>query len=137
MKAQASKAWPSWAAAGVSVVFGILTILSGGAVLFGGAAAQAAAGDAVPFILWFNFLSGFLYVIAGVGIAMGRSWSAKLSIVLALAIGLVFALFGLYISQGGSFEMRTVGAMTLRLVVWVAIAVVAVRFATDKRTTLG
>jgi hypothetical protein len=115
-------------AAGVAVVFGILTIVSGGTALFGGAEAQAAVGDAVPFVLWFNFLSGFVYVLAGVGIAMGRGWAVKLSIGLVAAIAVVFALFGLHVYQGAAFEMRTVGAMTLRLLVWIAIAAVALRY---------
>ena len=44
--------------AGFALVFGVLTIVSGGRVLFGGPEAQAAAGNAVHFVLWFNFLSG-------------------------------------------------------------------------------
>jgi hypothetical protein len=115
-------------AAGVAVVFGILTIVSGGTALFGGPDAQAAVGDAVPFVLWFNFLSGFVYVLAGAGIAMGRRWAVTLSIGLAAAVAVVFVLFGLHVYRGGAFEMRTVGAMTLRLLVWVAIAAVAVRY---------
>lgn len=87
-----------------------------------GAAEQAAAGGAVPFVLWFNFLSGFVYVLAGAGIAMGRRWAAGMAIALAAAIAAMFALFGLHVLQDGAFEMRTVGAMTLRLVVWIAVA---------------
>ncbi len=113
--------------AGVAVVFGVLTILSGGRALFGGVAAQAAAGDSVPFVLWFNFLSGFVYVLAGMGIAMERRWTAMLAIALTVAIAAVFAAFGLHIFQDGAFEMRTVGAMTLRLVVWIVISVVVVK----------
>lgn len=123
MKTHSSKSWPPRIAAGIALVFGVLTIVSGGDVLFGGAAAQAAAGDAVPFVLWFNFLSGFAYVLAGAGIAMGRRWAAMLAIVLAVAIAAVFALFGVHVLRGGAFEMRTVGAMVLRLSIWIAIAV--------------
>ena len=116
------------------MVFGVLTIVSGGRVLFGGAAARAAAGDFVPFVLWFNFMSGFVYVLAGVSIAMGRRWAATLSIALAVAIATAFALFGLHVFQGGAFEMRTVGAMSLRLVVWIVIAAVAARNLRAERT---
>lgn len=123
MKTCSSKTRPMRVAAGIAVVFGALTIVSGGRVLFGGAAAQAAAGDAVPFVLWFNFLSGFAYVLAGVGIALGRRWAATLAIALAVAIAAVFALFGLHVLRGGAFELRTVGAMVLQLGVWTAIAV--------------
>jgi len=129
MTAHSLRSWSLRITAGVAVVFGLLTIISGGRVLFGGSAAQEAAGDAVPFVLWFNFLSGFLYVLAGIGIAMHQRWAAWTAIGLAAGIAGVFALFGLHILQGEAFEMRTVGAMVLRLVVWVVISVVAFRSA--------
>lgn len=129
MKAQSSGKWPIRIAAGVAVAFGALTIVSGGWVLFGGTAAQEAAGNVVPFVLWFNFLSGFAYVLAGFGIAMGRRWAVAFSIALVAAIAVVFALFGLHVYQGSAFEMRTVGAMTLRLLVWIAITAVAIQCA--------
>ena len=122
-----TKHWPTRVAAGVAIVFGALTVLSGGTALFGGEAAQAAAGNAVPFVLWFNFLSGFAYVLAGIGIALGLAWAPKLSVALAAAIALVFAAFILHIVQGGAYEMRTVGAMILRLAVWVVIAFTVMR----------
>lgn len=127
MTVQLSRNWPMRIAAGVAIVFGLLTIVSGGRALFGGPAVVAAAGAAVPFVLWFNFLSGFVYVLAGIGIALGRRWAVTLSVGLAATIAAVFALFGLYVFQGGAFEMRTVGAMGLRLISWVAIAAAITR----------
>lgn len=127
MKANSSRKLPARIAAGVAVAFGALTIVSGARILFGDAAARGAAGDFVPFVLWFNFLSGFAYVLAGVGIAMGRRWATLLAMGLVAGIAAVFMLFGLHVSQGGAFEMRTLGAMILRLVVWILIATVAAR----------
>jgi hypothetical protein len=111
-----------WIAAAVAVVFGALTVVSGGTALFGGAAVQAAVGNAVPFVLWFNFLSGFVYVLAGIGIALRKPWGGTLAMALALAIVLVFALFGWHVYRGGAYEMRTVRAMALRAAVWIGIA---------------
>jgi hypothetical protein len=63
-------------AAVVAAVFGLATVISGGRALFGDAAAQAAVGQAVGFVLWFNFLAGFAYVAVAVGLlsaaALGR-----------------------------------------------------------------
>lgn len=113
---------PVRSVAGFALIFGILTIVSGGRVLFGGPGAQAAAGNAVPFVLWFNFLSGFAYVAAAVGILLLKPWARYLAIALAITIVAVFALFGWHVLSGGAFEMRTVGAMTLRSAVWIGIA---------------
>ena len=120
---------PGWAlvAAIIAILFGILTVIAGGSALFGSVEARAAVGNAVPFVLWFNFLSGFVYVLAGTGLFVWRRWAAQLSALLAGAILVVFAAFGLHVALGGAFEMRTVVAMILRSGVWVAIAIAACR----------
>lgn len=51
-----------------ALVFGILTIVAGGAVIFGPDGARDGAGAVVPFVLWFNFAAGFVYVTAAYGI---------------------------------------------------------------------
>lgn len=52
-------------------VFSVLTITSGGMALFGSPTARAAYGFVVPFVLWFNFLSGFAYLLAAYGCTHG------------------------------------------------------------------
>ncbi len=111
----------------VAIVFGILTIKSGGEVVFGNAAARTAAGNFVPFVVWFNFLAGFVYVAAGVGLWAQRRWAAVLAAALAAGTALAFAAFGAHIASGGAYEMRTVWALTLRLAVWSAITLFAWR----------
>ena len=108
----------------LAVLFGLLTIVSGGSTLFN-AEAQQAAGNTVGFVLWFNFLAGFAYVIAGVGLWRMQRWAMWLSLAIATASLIVFAAFGLHILTGGSYEMRTVAAMSLRTVVWFIISGVA------------
>ncbi len=115
------------AAALVAVLFGVLTAVSGGRTLFGGPEARQAAGAIVPFVLWFNFGAGFAYVIAGVGLWGRRRWSVPLAIAIAVATALVFAAFGVHVLTGGAYEARTVGAMALRTLVWMAIAWIGYR----------
>jgi len=109
----------------VAIGFGLLTIKEGGMTLSGDAAAVAAAGNYVPFVLWFNFLAGFAYVIAGIGLWLRRPWAAWLSVTIAAATALAFTAFGIHVVSGAAFEQRTVIAMTLRTLVWTAIAVIA------------
>lgn len=110
-------------AALVAAVFGILSVYSGGGVLFGGGA--TAAGAYVPFVVWFNFIAGFAYVVAAVGLWRARRWGAWVAVCIASASALVFVLFGMHAASGGAFEMRTVWAMTLRTALWTAIAALA------------
>ena len=120
---------PRWAAvlALVAIIFGIVTIIVGGKTLFGGAEQRAAAGNIVPFVLWFNFVAGFAYVFAGFGLFLWKRWAAQLPAVIAVATMVVFIAFGIHIFLGGMFEVRTVGAMIIRSVVWVVIAASACR----------
>lgn len=111
----------------IAIGFGLLTIREGGAVLFYDGAARAAAGNYVPFVLWFNFLAGFAYAIAGVGLWMRRRWTVGLASAIAATTALTFAAFGAHVYFGGAWEQRTLIAMSLRTLVWVGIAVVAWR----------
>lgn len=117
------RTWWLRAAAMVAALFGGLTIRSGGAVLFGEPEAVRDAGNVVPFVLWFNFVAGFAYLAAAVGLWRARIWGARMAIAIAGLTALVFALLGVHIATGGAFEMRTVWAMTLRTAVWGTLAV--------------
>lgn len=107
----------------LAMVFGIMTVFSGGNVLFGPDEAQRAAGNYLPFVVWFNFLAGFVYVIAGLAIWLRQSWALALAIIIAAATFLVALAFGFLVLRGDAYEMRTVGALALRIGVWVAISV--------------
>ncbi len=114
-------------AAVLAAVFGLMTIKEGGTVLFGDAAARAAAGAYVPFVLWFNFLAGFAYAIAAIGLWRRQRWAAWLAAGIAMATALTFAVFGVHVLAGGAYEQRTALAMALRTTVWTVIAALAWR----------
>jgi hypothetical protein len=118
--------WRIWTLRGLAlaaVAFGVATIASGGSVLFGEGAATA--GHFVPFVVWFNFVAGFFYVAAAVGLWLQAPWGRGLALALALASALIFAAFGIHVAMGGAYEMRTVAAMTLRTLFWAALAALA------------
>lgn len=114
-------------AAGVAIVFGALSVFSGGVALFGSDDARAAMGEVVPFVLWFNFLAGFAYIVAGIGLLLQHRPAIWISLGILAATILVFSAFGIHVWQGGTYEMRTLGAMILRSGVWAVISVVAWR----------
>ena len=122
-----NRRWDILIAAVVVTLFGLLTVLSGGRALFGGLEARAAVGDAVPFVLWFNFLAGFAYVTAGIGLILQTNWATKLSIAILVATVLVMIAFGVHVLLGGAYEMRTVWAMNLRTVVWGVVVGLVIR----------
>ena len=110
-----------------ALVFGLVTVVSGGRALFGSLESRAAVGQAVSFVLWFNFLAGFVYVLAGAGLLWRRSWAVYASLLVAVSTLLVFLAFGIHVVGGGAYEPRTVGAMTLRSLFWIALAIISFR----------
>lgn len=110
--------------AGVAAIaFGLLTLISGGSALFG----LVDMGAVVPFVLWFNFLAGFAYVIGGLLLMTGHRLALPVALTILIATATVFAVFGWRVFAGDAFEMRTVGAMTLRTLFWAAMVWVAMK----------
>lgn len=100
------------------VLFGLLTIKEGGSVLFFDSAAKAEAGNYVPFVLWFNFIAGFAYVAASIGIFINAKWTSRLSVIIAGFSAIVLVALFVHIFAGGLYETRTLVAMTLRASIW-------------------
>ena len=109
----------------IAVVFGLLTLKAGGSVIFNIGSLRQAEGNFVPFVLWFNFLSGFFYIAAGIGFWIQKRWAVSLSIALLISIVITYIFFGIHVLNGGSYEMRTVYAMALRTFLWVVISIVS------------
>jgi hypothetical protein len=115
---------PRWAIALAifAAIFGLLTLKSGGEVLFIDGAGRESAGNYVPFVLWFNFLAGLAYIACAVGLLLWRSWTTSLAFAIAILTILMSLAFAIHILMGGAYEARTVGAMAFRSVIWLAIA---------------
>jgi len=128
MKTTENKRSPGiWIASFVAIAFGLLTLKEGGLTLFGPPQYAEAAGRYVPFVLWFNFIAGFFYILAGVCIFRQRRAGAMLAMVIALLTVIVFGAFAVHIALGGAYEQRTLIAMLVRSLVWIAIAIFARR----------
>ncbi len=111
----------TWIISLVAIGFGLMTVRAGFAHLFV-PETRAAAGDIVLFVLWINFVLGFAYIVAGVGIFLEKVWAKNLSLAIAGITLLTYAAFGANIALGGIWKMKTVKMMTVRSLVWVVIA---------------
>jgi len=116
-----------------ATIFGLVTVFSGGRALFGGAEARAAVGNAVELVLWFNFLAGFAYVLAGIGLWQQRRWALPVSAAVAIGTGVVAIAFAVQVISGAAFEMRTVWALVLRLGFWLVVTMLALRVHRQRR----
>lgn len=121
-----SDGWGLRGASAAAIIFGVLTLLSDERILLG---PPAAAGEAVPFVQWFNFVAGFAYVLAGGGLLAGKPWAVWLATIIALSTITVFGALGVHILLGEPHEARTIVGMMLRMVVWQAITIIVWRAA--------
>ncbi len=113
-------------AAMVAILFGVMTIKAGGSTLFIEEVGKA-AGDIVPFVLWINFVLGFAYVAAGIGLFLGKSWAKPLSLGIAGITLVTYAAFGIHVALGGLFKAKTVKVMAVRSLLWISIAVLTIK----------
>lgn len=119
-----------------AIVFGVVTVMTGSRALFGGLESRADFGNVVPFVLWFNFLAGFVYILAGASLLRCRRWAVYTSLFIAISTILVFLAFGVHVIGGGAFERRTIGALTIRSLFWIAVTIVSIR-AIQRTPNLG
>lgn len=123
--------------AAFALFFGIATIKEGGSVLFIDGQARLAAGHYVPFVLWFNFCAGFLYILSGIGLWFIRTWGVRLAFFIFISTGAIFIAFGIHVWLGGLYENRTVVAMTVRTAVWAIISLTGYYLSKHKKTAMG
>ncbi|MFZ1813016.1 MAG: hypothetical protein WBO55_00485 [Rhizobiaceae bacterium] len=113
--------------------FGLMSVLAGGSVVLSDGTARELAGEIIPAVVWFNFLTGPVYVLAGVAILLDHPTARMMSALLSAAILGVSAHLLWQIVIGTAFEMRTVAAMSLRLIFWTGAAVLLIRHAGHAR----
>lgn len=105
--------------------FGLLTLFLSSSVIFDLFSIRAKEGNYVLFIVWANFLSSILYLIAAYGFVKAKKWTIRpLSISLMILLGAFIGLF-VYINSGGLYETKTIGAMMFRISVTLIFAALA------------
>jgi hypothetical protein len=115
---------PRWMrpAAIAAAIFGGLTIISGGMVLFGPRAAQQAAGDVVPFVVIFNTAAGFAYLAGALALWRNHPAARPIAIAIGVATLIVLAGFSAAALTGARVELRTALALPFRAAFWLVIA---------------
>lgn len=99
------------------LVFGFLTIKSGGSVLFI-ESVRALAGDYILPIVWFNFVGGFFLALGAIGLWLGKGWVKPVAMVLFASFLVMDCYLAFHIYSGGAFMEKTVVAMFIRTLTW-------------------
>lgn len=107
------------------ILFGLLTVFMGGSVIFDLFGIRAIEGNYVLFVVWANWICGFLYLFAAYGLLKQKRWTSKLLFAAFLLLAITFAAFIMHIQSGGIYERKTIFAMTFRTMITLAIAIAA------------
>lgn len=105
--------------------FGLLTLFLSASVIFDLFGIRAKEGNYVLFIVWVNFISSIIYLVASYGFIKNKKWTT--AILGISTIILINAFIGLiiYIKAGGAHETKTIGAMIFRITLTLIFAAVA------------
>ncbi len=115
----------SYFSASFLTLFGLLTLFLSTSVIFDLFGIREKEGDYVLFIVWANFISSILYLIAAV------TWIKKMKITSTLlgtstailALGFVGLL--IHINAGGLHETKTIGAMVFRTLLTLILTIIS------------
>lgn len=111
--------------AALLTAFGLLTLFLSSSVIFDLFGIRAKEGNYVLLVVWANFLSSILYLVAAYGFVKSRQWTIKPLGISAIILVLAFAGLLIHINSGGIYETKTVGAMLFRIVVTAVFAALA------------
>lgn len=95
--------------------FGLLTLFLSSSVIFDLFDIRAKEGNYVLFVVWSNFISSILYLLAAYGFIKRRKWSATLLSISVFILSAAFAGLLAYAASGGIHENKTIGAMVFRI----------------------
>ncbi len=100
--------------------FALLTLFLSGSVIFDLFGIRAKEGNYVLLVVWANFISSLLYLVAAYGLVMRKRWPYKILIISVAVLSVALAGLFIHIDQGGLYETKTIGAMVFRISVTLA-----------------
>ena len=118
------KALP-YSIAAILAVFGLVTLFLSGSVILDLFGIRAKEGNYVLFIVWANFISSILYLVAAVGFIKLKTWTLRPLGVSVLVLLLAFAGLFTHIYTGGIYETKTIGAMVFRITITIGFTALA------------
>ena len=113
--------------------FGLLTLFLSTSVIFDLFGIRAKEGNYVLFVVWSNFISSILYLLAAYGFIKSKKWTTSLLGISTLILLTAFIGLKIHASSGGIYEEKTIGAMIFRISVTLVFAIIAYFTITKKK----
>lgn len=107
------------------LLFALLTLFLSGSVIFDLFGIRAKEGNYVPLVVWANFISSILYLVAAYGLFKMRKWPVWLLVISVFVLVAAFIGLKIHINAGGLYEAKTANAMMFRTGLTTLLAVVS------------
>lgn len=107
----------------VLVGFGMLSLFLSGSVILDLFNIRAREGNYVLTVVWSNFISSIIYLIAAYGLIKQKNWTAGILGVSVIILIAAFVALNIYIENGGVYEVKTVNAMIFRIAITIAFTI--------------
>lgn len=105
------------------LLFALITLFLSGSVIFDFFGIRVKEGNYVLLVVWANFISSILYLVAAYGLVKMKKWSVWLLVVSVFTLVAAFIGLKMHINDGGLYEAKTVSAMLFRIGLTVLIAI--------------
>ena len=106
-----------------AVVLGIVTFLIGFEYLIIQGAYLKLINNYLHFVVWFNFLSGIVYMVTGYGIWNVKPWAVYLSLLIVVFSLIVLAALSVHMFTDGQFRVWQIAEMAIKVLIWALILV--------------
>lgn len=109
----------------ILTAFGLITLFLSTSVIFDLFGIRAKEGNYVLFVVWSNFISSILYLLAAYGFTKSKKWTSTLLGISTIILIAAFIGLKIHANSGGIYETKTIGAMILRIAVTLVFAIIA------------
>ena len=124
-----------YVASAILAGFGLLTLFLSTSVIFDLFGIRAKEGNYVLFVVWSNFISSIIYLIAAYGFVKSKKWTISLLGLSTIILIIAFVGLKIHANSGGLYETQTVGAMIFRISVTLVFTIIAYFTLIHKRTS--
>jgi hypothetical protein len=109
----------------ILIAFGLLTLFLSSSVIFDLFEIREKEGNYVPFIVWANFISSILYLVAAVVWVKRMKVTSTLLGISTVILALGFVGLLIHINAGGLHETKTIGAMVFRTILTLLFTIIS------------
>ena len=104
---------------------GLLSVFLTSSVIFDLFGIREMEGNYVLFIVYANFISGFIYIVSAYGLSTKKTWTVKFLALSSIILIVAFVGLNFHINSGGIYETKTFNAMIFRTSITILFTIIA------------